>query len=355
MHCVRTANDFVFLIMMLGISSDHINLLSKLSLLRMMNAVIVKWSYYYSKWIKKPVANGFPVSLTIEPTTACNLGCPECPSGLKQFTRPEGNLKQDFYKKIIDQVHKRSFYLNFYFQGEPYINPGFLEMVNYASNKKMYTATSTNAHFLNDKNAKATIESGLSRLTISIDGTTQETYESYRKNGSLEKVLEGAKNVIKWKKKLRSKTPYIIFQFLVVKPNEHQVEDAKKLADELGVDEIRFKTAQVYHYQHGNELIPSIDKYSRYKKLPDGTYRLKNKMLNECWRMWSSCVITWDGKVVPCCFDKDATHQLGDIKENALQKIWRSTVYNNFRKRLLTNRQNIDICQNCTEGTRVWE
>lgn len=329
--------------------------MSKLTWFRLVNAIKIKWSFHYSKWIKKPKVKGLPISLTIEPTTACNLGCPECPSGLKQFSRPEGNIKQDFYKTIIDQVHKQTYYLNFYFQGEPYINPDFLQMVNYANSKKMYTATSTNAHFLNDKNAKATIESGLSRLTISIDGTTQETYESYRKNGSLDKVLEGAKNVIKWKKELKSKTPYIIFQFLVVKPNEHQIEDAKKLANDLGVDEIRFKTAQVYDYKHGNELIPTIDKYSRYKKQADGTYKLKNKMLNECWRMWSSCVLTWDGKVVPCCFDKDATHQLGNIDETPLKEIWQNQAYNGFRKALLTNRQEIDICQNCTEGTKVWE
>ena len=321
----------------------------------MVNAFQVRWSFYYSKWSKTPKGITFPISITIEPTTACNLGCPECPSGLKQFTRPEGNLKQKLHQKIIDQVYRKTFYLNFYFQGEPYINPNFLEMIKYAHTKKMYTATSTNAHFLNEENAKKTIESGLNRLTISIDGTTQETYESYRKNGSLEKVIEGTKNVIKWKKELKSKIPYIIFQFLVVKPNEHQIEDAKKLATELGVDEIRFKTAQVYNFKSGNELIPTIEKYARYKKLADGTYRLKNKLLNECWRMWSSCVITWDGKIVPCCFDKDATHQLGDIEQTNLQQIWKSAAYTNFRKTLLTDRQNIDICKNCTEGTKVWE
>lgn len=321
----------------------------------MVNAIRVRGSFYYSKWSKTPKGITFPISITIEPTTACNLGCPECPSGLKQFTRPEGNLKQDIYKIIIDQIYRKTFYLNFYFQGEPYINPNFLKMVKYANTKKMYTATSTNAHFLNEENAKKTIESGLSRLTISIDGTTQETYENYRKNGSLEKVITGTKNVIQWKKELKSKTPYIIFQFLVVKPNQHQIEDAKKLATELGVDEIRFKTAQVYNFKNGNELIPTIEKYARYKKLADGTYRLKNKLFNECWRMWSSCVITWDGKIVPCCFDKDATHQLGDMEQTNLQQIWKSAAYSNFRKTLLTDRQNIDICKNCTEGTKVWE
>jgi len=54
----------------------------------------------------------------------------------------------------------------------------------------------------------------------------------------LEKVLEGTKNIIKWKKELKSSTPHIVFQFLVVKPNEHQIEEVQQLAKDLGVDEI---------------------------------------------------------------------------------------------------------------------
>jgi len=340
---------------MAGQLNDSINLISKINWKRLINSIQVYASFYLAKYAGVKKASGLPISITIEPTTACNLGCPECPSGLKQFSRPEGNLKTEVYRQIIDEVKHHAFYLNFYFQGEPFINPDFLEMVRYANQHKMYTATSTNAHFLDDKKAKETVKSGLSRLTVSIDGTTQETYESYRKQGELSKVIEGTQNVLKWKKELNSKTPYVIFQFLVVRPNEHQIEDAKKLANELGVDEIRFKTAQLYDYKNGNPLMPTNEKYARYKRQKDGTYRIKNKMLNECWRMWSSCVITWDGKVVPCCFDKDAKHQLGDLTQSKLENIWQNDNYLSFRQKLLTNRQEIDICQNCTEGTKVWE
>src|SRR5688572_33026236 len=126
-------------------------------------------------------------------------------------------LQKDFFTETIDQLSKDLMYLVFYYQGEPYLNPSFLNMVKYASAKKIYTATSTNAHYLNDANAKRTIESGLDRLIISIDGTTQETYEQYRKGGKLEKVIEGAMNIMKWRKQLNSKTPFVVFQFLVVK------------------------------------------------------------------------------------------------------------------------------------------
>ena len=93
-------------------------------------------------------------------------------------------LQKDFFSETIDQLHKELFYLVFYFQGEPYLNPGFLDMVKYAASKKIYTATSTNAHYLTDENAKRTVESGLDRLIISIDGTTQETYQQYRVGGN---------------------------------------------------------------------------------------------------------------------------------------------------------------------------
>ena len=335
-------------------TKDVLNFVSKLTLRRLLNVGKLLSSYYVTKWTSKATQWGLPMTISIEPTTACNLRCPECPSGLRAFSRPTGNLKQDFFRKTIDELHKQLIYLIFYFQGEPYINPGFLDMVKYAKDKGIYTITSTNGHFLNDANAKKTIESGLDRMIISVDGTTQETYENYRKEGNLESVLQGARNIVKWKKEMNSATPHTIFQFLVVKPNEHQIDEIYKIAEEIGIDEVKLKTAQVYEYEQGNDLIPTIEKYSRYKKNTDGTYSVKNKLLNHCWKLWHACVITWDGLVVPCCFDKDAQHRLGDMKDKPFQEIWQGEDYDKFRKQLLKGRDQIDICKNCTEGCKVW-
>ncbi len=333
---------------------DTMNFISKLTPRRLWNISKVYGSFYATKWTGKPIQWGMPFTISVEPTTACNLRCPECPSGLRAFTRPTGNLKEDFFRETIDEMGKDLTWLIFYFQGEPYINPNFLEMVNYAHKKGIYTITSTNGHFLNDENARKTIESGLDRLIISVDGTTQEVYENYRKAGKLESVLQGARNIVKWKKKLGAKKPHIIFQFLVVKPNEHQIPEIYKLAEEIGIDEVKLKTAQVYDYENGNELIPTISKYSRYAQQEDGTYRVKNELLNHCWKLWHSCVITWDGMVVPCCFDKDATHRLGDLKKTSFKELWHGEAYQHFRQQLLQGRDQIDICTNCTEGCTVW-
>jgi radical SAM protein with 4Fe4S-binding SPASM domain len=333
---------------------DVLGFAKKMTIRRAINALGLITSFYFTKWLRKPIQWGLPMTISIEPTTACNLRCPECPSGLRIFSRETGNLKEDFFRATIDDLYKDLIYLIFYFQGEPYINPKFLEMVKYASDKGIYTITSTNGHFLNDENARKTIESGLDRMIISVDGTTQEVYENYRKEGKLETVLQGARNVVKWKKELKSSTPHIIFQFLVVKPNEHQIPEIYKLAKEIGVDEVKLKTAQVYNYEQGNDLIPTIDKYSRYKQKEDGRYMVKNELLNHCWKLWHACVITWDGLVVPCCFDKDATHKLGDLKQLKFREVWKGDSYQAFRTSLLKGRDQIDICTNCTEGCKVW-
>ena len=234
------------------------------------------------------------------------------------------------------------------------MHPQFLELVRYAAGRGIYTVTSTNAHFMTERKARETVESGLDRILISIDGTTQETYEQYRIGGTLSKVLEGTKQLVKARREAGARTPHIVFQYLVVKPNEHQIEEVKKIAKELGVDEVKLKTAQVYDYKQGNALIPTIDKYSRYAKQKDGTYEIKNELLNHCWKLWHSCVITWDGRIVPCCFDKDAQHQLGDLNSKSFGEIWRSSLYQSFRSRILQSRAEIDICTNCSEGTKVW-
>jgi radical SAM protein with 4Fe4S-binding SPASM domain len=303
---------------------------------------------------KKANIKGLPFSLSIEPTTACNLGCPECPSGLKQFTRPTGKLDLSLHQKMLNQLSKTVFYVNYYFQGEPFLHPNFLELIKSAKEHKIYTATSTNAHFINQQVANDIVDSGLDRLIISIDGLTQKTYENYRVHGRLAKVIEGTKHLIQAKKEKNSSTPHLIFQFLAVKPNEHEISDVLKLGKELGLDEVRIKTAQLYDYKNGNPLMPENEKYSRYTLQSDGTYTLKYKTGNHCWRQWSSSVLTWDGKIVPCCFDKDAKHVLGDINNGAFEELWKSSQYNQFRNAILSHRNEIDICQNCSEGAKVW-
>ncbi|MEN8226312.1 MAG: radical SAM protein, partial [Bacteroidota bacterium] len=211
--------------------------------------------------MRKPFHAGMPASLSTEPTTSCNLRCPECPSGLRQFTRPAGQMPEEDFKNIIDQLKDRLAYLLLYFQGEPFLNPDIFKMIRYASKNRIYTTSSTNGHYLEDDNARNIVASGLDRLIISMDGTDQYTYERYRRGGELDRVTDGIQSLVRWKKQLRSSRPYIILQFLVLKTNEHQIPAMKKLAKELQVDRLEFKSAQIYDLEQNHDLIPKNTKY----------------------------------------------------------------------------------------------
>lgn len=334
---------------------DVIQFLSKCSLYKLINVLKVYVSFYLSKWREKPTWVSLPFTLTFEPTTQCNLSCPECPSGLKSFTRPTGYADFDIFNEFIETTHKHLIYLYLYFQGEPFLHKHFLKMVAIAHAKNIYTVTSTNGHFLSASKSEEIVLSGLDRIIISIDGSTQETYEQYRIGGKLKNVINGAKNLVEAKKRLKKRTPFIIFQMLVVAPNENQVTEVEKLAKETGVDRFVLKTAQIYDFENGSPLIPQNPKYSRYKKNDYGKFEIKNPMHNQCWKLWHSAVCTFDGTIVPCCFDKDAKYKMGDIKSSSFKEIWYSNSYFNFRNQILKSRSQIDICQNCSEGTKVWE
>ncbi len=261
------------------------------------------------------------------------------------------------FRSIIDQLSPQLTYLTLYFQGEPYLDPNFFESIRYARSKKIYVSTSTNGHFFSQENISQTISSGLNRLIISLDGTNQEAYASYRIGGNFEKVTEGIRQLVRIKKERHAGTPFIILQFLVLKTNQHQIREIKMLGKQLSVDQVELKTAQFNNYQSGHPLMPDIPKYSRYTLTKSSiqqpssptTYQHKNHFPNTCFRMWSSCVLTWDGKVVPCCFDKDAAHALGDMTRQSFQTIWRSPEYHSFRLRILKDRKSVPMCMNCSQ------
>jgi radical SAM protein with 4Fe4S-binding SPASM domain len=292
---------------------------------------------------------GRPTTLSIEPTTSCNLRCPECPSGLRSFTRPTGMLSQELFEQVILQAEKELTWLHLYFQGEPFLNPRFSEMVRFADSKGIFTSTSTNAHFLNDKQVKVVLDSGLKQLIVSMDGVTQDVYEQYRIGGDLLRVQDGLKRLLVARQESGKNFPRIVLQFLVTGQNEHQLPALKSWAKEMRVDELQLKTAQIYDFENGSGLIPNDLKYSRYVPDSSGQWRLKKRVENKCWRMWQGAVVTWDGKVVPCCFDKDARFVMGELGEQTLASVWTSDSYFDFRSQLLGNRSQIEICRNCSE------
>ena len=330
----------------------EINLLDYFTFKRFTNAVKIVTSYQISRIVNKPVVWGMPMSFSIEPTNRCNLECPECPSGLGALTRELGLLSFENFKNWIDQIKTTGFYVQLYFQGEPFINKDLPKMLNYAREQNVYTSISTNGLLLNEKNIDTLLENPPDKLIFSIDGLDEESYQNYRVGGTFGNVDKAFRLFMDKKKKLNVKKPFVEFQFIVMKQNQNQIEDVKKYGKELGVDKIALKTMQVTSYESALHFLPTIPKFNRYK-IENNTFRIKKKLGNRCFALWRTSVITWDGIVVPCCYDKDAKHKLGNIKSKPFKEIWLSEHYYNFRKAILKNRKAVPICTNCTEGLKL--
>lgn len=320
----------------------------KITLKKIVNLLINRVSYAISNSSKSGRIKGMPVSLSIEPAAICQLHCPECTLGSQNIERTNKFMDLELYKKIINEAAPNLLNLILYFQGEPFLSPTIFEMIHYANAKQIFTTTSTNAQAIDKTLAKKIVESGLQKLIISLDGVTQKTYEKYRVGGNLDKTLQAIKFITEEKKLQNKNFPKLEVQMIVFRHNEHEIEQFKKLCKKLKVQKITIKTAQIYNYTKKVNLIPTIKKYSRYKFV-NGNWTLKHKLHNRCLRMWQGAVITTDGELLPCCFDKNATYSYGNLTKKSLKELWYSEKALSFRKQLLHNRTQIDICQNCSE------
>ncbi|WP_439183050.1 radical SAM/SPASM domain-containing protein [Carboxylicivirga taeanensis] len=321
-----------------------------LSLGRIRNAFQLITSYlfaYYGKTIK---IKGNPMAFAVEPTSICNLACPECPTGANLLKRPRGMMPLKDYTSILQQLAPELLYLNLYIQGEPLMHPEFGTMVKKAAQLKLYTSTSTNGHFMGKQLARQLVEGGLTRLIFSVDGTSQESYGLYRVGGSFNRVKQSIIDVVRAKQEAQSLYPIIVMQFIVFRHNEHELPYVKKLARKLKVDKLEIKTAQFYNF--GTMRPPLNARFSRYK---DELGRLlKTQTKNRCWRQWHSATVTWDGRFAPCCYDKDAIHAFGNVHSRPIKELWRGNNSQNFKQQIFLNRSAIDMCNNCPEGKHLF-
>ncbi|MDR1653063.1 MAG: radical SAM protein [Prevotellaceae bacterium] len=309
----------------------------------------IEISYFCSFFKIKTGYNLMPAFASFEPSNFCNLRCPECPVGMHKNLSRKSELMQFYlFKNIFKELMPTLLHAVFYFQGEPLLNKHFADMIRFAHRNHVFTSTSTNAQLLDNHTARLLVEAKLDKLIISIDGATQATYEQYRVGGSLEKAIQGAKYVHKWKKLLRRKSPFVEVQCLLLKSNQTQRAEIKRLAKSLHADRLVFKTAQFYDFQHGNPLMPDNENHCRYRKNNKGKYVIKNKLRNRCHRLWAGTVLTAGGEILPCCYDKNADFSFGFFRGN-FKAIWNGKKANDFRKKILENRRQFEMCRNCTE------
>ncbi len=312
---------------------------------RQTNLFRAGFSYLHDTLTGDPSTAGMPLSVSFELTNHCNLRCPECASGSEIMKRDRGFMDPELYKKVLSELRPYLWYVNLYFQGEPMMHPGFFSFPGLAGD--ISTVVSTNGHFLSAENSVKLARSGLKKLIVSLDGMDQETYSEYRKNGDFNRVIEGIRNVSAAISGMRSPLKLEI-QFLVNKFNEHQIVEAKRFAALTGA-KLRLKSMQVIESQDPGRWMPAADKFRRYTRA-SGNFRIRSRLPDRCMRLWFNPVVTWDGKVIPCCFDKDAEFVMGDLKNESFRSIWNGPAYKDFRKKILSGRNKIAICTNCTSG-----
>lgn len=332
---------------------DYLNILKCLTLTRIINASRLYISFLILKHFKLILFTKGPLAVSVESTTYCNLECPQCPSGTGKLSRKPGNIDTVLFKKWLAQLKDSVIWLNLYFQGEPFLNRNFFHLIKTAKKQSFYVVSSTNGHFLNYENCQKIIDSGLDRLIVSLDGTDQKTYGQYRVGGSFKTVVNGIETLLKVKRKNKTHKPYLILQFLVLGINEHQIDEVLQWRKKKGIDEVQLKHAQIYDHLNGNTLMPSKERFSRYRKREDGTYEIKSHHGDYCRRLWVSSVLTWDGLVVPCCYDKDAENKFGDLSKQSFKEIWLGSKRKKFIRKVFTDRSDIKICMNCGEGIKM--
>jgi len=284
-----------------------------------------------------------PVFMTIEPVNTCNLKCQHCVVGTGKMIRPVKSMDYNLFKRTIDETEKHIIYLMLYFQGEPFLHKQIIDMIKYASEKKIYTITSTNAQNIDLTLATEIVMSGLNEIIISLDGFTQATYSIYRKGGNIDNVFNAINFINMAKSILKSSFPLIHIQFIAFKHNENEVKEIRKFKKKFKIQKLTIKTAQILNFDDAEKWIPENLKYSRYKKVNE-KWKLKRNKKN-CFRLWTHIVVCSNGTIIPCCYDKNASIILGKV-DDGINEVWKNQNYNELRKAILINKLP-ELCNIC--------
>lgn len=295
--------------------------------------------------------SGYPYWLTIDPANFCTLRCPFCPTGQGRGSRAKGVLSWDNFKRVMDELGTYLIHIDFCNWGEPLLNKDIYKMVKYAKQYDIDTKIDSNFNHFSEKDAEEMILSGLDKLIVSLDGTTPETYSKYRIGGDFHKVMAHLKVLVKKRKEMDKSNPYISWQFLVFRHNEHEIEEVKRIGKDIGVDHIGITKAFI-----GNkDWIPLNEEYSNYKKeeiKDDFTSQYFNLPLDRiCNWPWEAITINPNGSVSVCCSVEDEKDDFGNIFKTSFQDIWNNDKYRQARRfikdRIKPEKEVSNICIGC--------
>jgi len=253
-------------------------------------------------------------TVNIEITNHCNIKCKMCPvSGKMQ--RQKGFMSFSLFKKIIDENPQIEFILPFQW-GEPLLHKDIFEMVKYAALKGIRVMLTSNGTLLNAEICNKIIDSGLLRITFSVDGVG-DTYTRIR---GVE--YSALKNNILLLKKIR---------------------DERKSSLKIDISMVVFEDTEQQVERLFSEWKPLVD---RVQVIPVFTQIERKTKCRELWR--GIVVVLWDGRVTVCCADYDGSMIYGDANEERLIDIWNGQQMRKLRREHRQGKFS-GACKNCGE------
>lgn len=302
---------------------------------KLLNYVRVKQDYR----AQRTTVRGYPYTLRIEPISACNLRCPLCPTGTGEIDRKKMVMPPETLDKILTECGRYVLFAHLWIWGEPLLNKNLDELA--AVCHRHGIGSEVSSHFsvpLDNDRIDNLIRSGLDWLIISNDAASAESYSQYRIGGNYDQVIRNMKAFVARKRALGSKTPFLEWQFVPFRHNEHEMEEAKRLAAEIGVDGLRFKPSRLDKTKNltFQGLVP-IDLTNKWA--PENS-ALVHVPLPEtdsyldyhCTFLWGSMSLYGDGAVAPCCETSMTRDDLGNLFKQDFREIWNGPTYVKARR-----------------------
>ena len=268
-----------------------------------------KWSNLvkveYERMRRRVRVDSHPYLLIIDPCNYCNLRCPLCPTGLNDLGREQGMLSFEHFKHYFDPHAPYLFETYLHNWGESLMNKDVYRMIDYAQSKNVGTNLSSNLVIAQSDDLDKLIDSGLEYLVVSLDGATEEAYLKYRIRGDFDRVIENMSELIRRRNARGKKTPVVEWQFIVMKTNEHEVQQAEPMAKKIGVDLIRFiPVGMPFEFKNRKEVADLWYPTSVQGRVDSDGNEQQFGQANKpspCFYLYRSMVVNPDGGVSPCC------------------------------------------------------
>lgn len=289
------------------------------------------------KFIQEQIYWGeiMPKRIVLDVCTLYQLNCTTCPLRISNYgTVKPGYLRAEKFKQLLNdnEFVKGVEIAN---NGEAFLNPEMKEILEYAYEKQVDITVynGTNFNTVSEEVLDAIVRTKVKGMTIALDGASQETYCIYRRNGNFDTVIDNIRKINNYKLKYKSEFPRLIWQFVLMPHNEHEIIEAKKLASKLNM-EIKFKLTWDKDYIPKDPELIRRETGLKYLSREEVKKKTGKNYMNLCKQLWEFPVINWDGRLLGCCnvYNKDFGVNVFEI---GLKKALNSTEYVNSKKALL--------------------